>query len=153
MRIFAPSSSSGKTRKTGAVDDATTGLVKAKVIDVGQMLLRKLQEHFTKGPNDKHFIRTVLFSCQLPTIGFHSLVRTEHTDLLEAFWFKQNTILHSMNHLKYQKLYLFYAIFGGILPRFLAQYLFQEGQYLNFYALLVEKGAGWIEGGGSTSLR
>ena len=110
----------------GRLYDATSDLVTAEVLEIGRIPRRKVEHHFTSGPNGKHFIGTVLFSCLLPTIGFHVISRTGHTDCMEAFWFKHNSILHSTNHLKYQELSLFYAFFRGILPTFVSNVLFAE---------------------------
>lgn len=62
-------------------------------------------------------IQTVLQTCLPPTVGFHVLSRTGHTNLLDSFWLRLNNVLHASGHLKYQELYLFYGLFRSIMPQ------------------------------------
>lgn len=64
----------------GLLYSATSNVVTSDIIRIGEALRAKIQSRFTTGPNGKHFVGTLLFSCLLPTIGFHVLSRTGHTD-------------------------------------------------------------------------
>ena len=55
----------------GSLYDATTELVSPYVIKLGNAIKQGVQKHFGNGPNVKHFVNTLLFSCLLPTLGFH----------------------------------------------------------------------------------
>lgn len=71
--------------KAGRLYEHTTRFVTKDIIDVGSLFRRKIQSMVCRGPNGMHFINMVLFSCLLPTVGFHVLSRTGHTDIMDAF--------------------------------------------------------------------
>ena len=104
----------------------TTDIVSADAIATGNLIREKVEKIFNHGPNGKHFIHTVLLSCLLPTVGFHVLSRTSHTDLMEAFWFRHIPILHSSNHLKYQELSLFSLFFRLVMPTVVPEHLYAQ---------------------------
>ena len=110
----------------GHLYDATSDLLIPEVLEIGRILRQKVEHHFTSSPNRKQFKSTVLFSCLLPTIGFRIISRISHTDCMQAFWFKHNSILHSTTHLNYQELSPLYAVFRGILPKYVRNVLFAE---------------------------
>ena len=113
--VNAVSESSGRNteKPSGHLYKETTELVSADIISCGRKIRELVIRTYGGGCNGKHFVSTVLFSCLLPTIGFHVLSRTGHSNLTDTFWFKQIPILHSTTHLKYQELSLFYAFFVG----------------------------------------
>lgn len=98
--------------QTGVLHGQTTDIVTAEVVVVRQAMRDAIQKTFTNGPNSRHFVSTVLFSCLLPSVGFHVLSRTGHTGFIDAFRIKNKSILHSSNHLKYQYLSLFMHYFA-----------------------------------------
>ena len=110
----------------GFIYKETTDIITADVIATGRLIRQKVEKLYGNAPNGKHFIHTVLLSCLLPTVGFHVLSRTGHTDMMDAFWFKQIAILHSSNHLKYQELSLFSMFFRLMLPTVVAEHLYDE---------------------------
>lgn len=110
---------------SGDLYNAASGFITKTILAVGKMLHEKVSDTFSTGPNGKHFVTTVLFTCLLPTVGFHVLSRTGHTDFIDAFWYRHNSILHASNHLKYQELSLFYAFFRGIIPEAIESELYK----------------------------
>lgn len=102
----------------------TSDLVSPDIIRIGELLRERVESRFSAGSNGNHFVDTVLFSCLLPTVGFHVLSRTGYTDLVPAFWFKHNAILHSSTQLKYQELSLFFGFFRAILNSVVTEELF-----------------------------
>lgn len=95
----------------------TTELVTQKTIRIRSLCRARVSSFFSQNPNDRHLMNTILLLCLLPTVGFHVLSRTGHTDVVDSFWLQLNTVLHTSGHLKYQELYLFYGFFRSIMPR------------------------------------
>ena len=110
----------------GCIYKETTDIITADVIATGTLIRQKFEELYGNAPNGKHFIHTVLLSCLQPTVGFHVISRTGHTDMMDAFWFKQIAILHSSSHLRYQDLSLFPMFFRLMLPTVVAEHLYDE---------------------------
>ncbi|PXF44647.1 hypothetical protein BWQ96_05589 [Gracilariopsis chorda] len=122
--MHRPGRNSREDLPFGSLYEQTSTSVSGDVIRVGEMLRNRISRRFSDGANGKHFVQTVLFSSLLPTLGFHVLSRTGHTDFTDAFWFRQNSVLHSSTHLKYQELSLFYLFFRSIIPSFVERDLF-----------------------------
>ena len=108
------------------ITQKTVSAVSDDVIEIGGKVRKAVQNDLCDGPNGNHFIGVVLFGALLPTVGFHVLSRTGHTDVTEAFLFRLTYILHASNHLKYQELSLFYAFLRGILPPVVAEELHEN---------------------------
>ena len=113
----AYSSNNSTSAGTSKLLSATTDKVSKLTVDADRLLRRHAQDFFSQSPNGKHIVRIILMTCLLLTVGFHILSRTGHTDLVDSFWLRQNNILHTSGHIKYQELYLYYGFFRAIMPR------------------------------------
>ncbi|PXF47001.1 hypothetical protein BWQ96_03191 [Gracilariopsis chorda] len=124
MEIVNRDHSSTKSQST--LFKCTTDLVTGSMIEAGRQLRKGVFDLFANDPNGTHIVHTVLFTCLLPTVGFHVLSRTGHTDVLDSFWLRLNNVLHTSGHLKYQELYLFYSFFRSIMPRIVFEDLYNN---------------------------
>ncbi|PXF44754.1 hypothetical protein BWQ96_05513 [Gracilariopsis chorda] len=95
------------TKRYAQESQETTDNVSFRSIQAGRLLRKAVLRFFSSDPYSLHFVHTVLFTCLLPTVGFHVLSRTGHTHLTDNFWLSLADVLHASDHLKYQELYLF----------------------------------------------
>ena len=98
----------------------------ARTLSIGRLCRSRVMESFSRSPNREHFVSMILFTCLLPTVGFHALSRTAHTDVVESFWLTLNHVLHTTGHITYQELYMFYAFFRAAMPRVSSNDLFKD---------------------------
>lgn len=109
--------SSAQSTPVSRLIKCITEKVTENTVQVGRLCGDRLTSFFKGSPNGNHFINTVLLICLLPTVGFHILTLTGHTNMLDSFWLRLQDVLHTSGHLKYQEVYLFYAIFRCTMPR------------------------------------
>ena len=113
----APITRETEVSSTYVLLECVTEKVTKKTLSIHRLCRSRVMEFFSRSPNGEYFVSLVLFICLLPTVGFHVLSRTAHTDVVGSFWLRLNNVLHTAGHIKYQELYLFYAFFRAIMPR------------------------------------
>jgi hypothetical protein len=103
-----------------------SSLVTARVVWRGRRLRDAANSLASSSANGQHLVGTFLQACHLPALGFKSVGRSGHTDLLDSFLFRTIPLLHTSGHLKFQQLYIYYAFIRAVMPQLAVNDLYAD---------------------------